>query len=233
MAISGHKFYKSVKADVLGDGFGVFLDNRRLVTPAKNPLIVPSLKAAELIALEWENQGDNIDTDTMPITRLVNVAIDRAQLTRNKLIAEIQKYASSDLCCYRTSAPQILYETQCKIWDEHINWVKSKFNIEFIAKSDSLGLFQTEETLNKTGEIAQKYDDICLTILAFVTALAGSAILGLRLVEKEITPEELFKAIRIEEDHNATIWGYDDEDLSKANAKLEDLKSAFLLVNAI
>ncbi len=222
-----------MKADVLGDGFGVFLDNRRLVTPAKNSLIVPSLKAAELIALEWENQGENIDTDTMPITRLVNVAIDRAQFTRNELVSEIQKYASSDLCCYRTSAPQILYETQCKIWDEQIDWVKNKFSITFIAKSDSLGLFQTEETLNKIGEIAQEYDDIQLTILAFVTALAGSAILGVRLVEKEITPEELFKAIRIEEDHNAAIWGYDDEDLSKANAKLEDLKSAFLLINAI
>lgn len=233
MAISGHKFYKSVKADVLGDGFGIFLDNRRLVTPAKNPLILPSLNAAQLVASEWENQGDNIDTDTMPITRLVNVAIDRAHLTRNELVAEIQKYASSDLCCYRTSAPQILYESQCKIWDEQIKWVKDRFDVEFIAKSDSLGLFQTDITIKKIGEISQKYDDIRLTILAFVTALAGSAILGLKLVEKAASPEEIFKAIRIEEDHNANIWGYDDEDLSKANAKFDDLKSAFALINSI
>ncbi len=231
--MSGHKFYKSAKADVLGDGFGVFLDGRRLVTPAKKPLIVPTLNSAKLIAHEWEMQGENIDTNTMPITRLVNVAIDRAPLTRPELVEEIKKYASSDLCCYRTKSPQILYDAQCKNWDNHIHWIKNKFDIEFITKDDSLGLFQHVDSLNKIGKIAQKYDDIRLTILAFATALAGSAILGLRLVEKEISPDEIFKAIRIEEDHNAKIWGYDPEDLEKAKGKLADIKAAHKLINAI
>lgn len=229
---NNNKFYKTAKADKLGDGFGVFLDGRRLVTPAKKPLIVANLALAQLIANEWNKQVDKIDTNIMPITRLVNVAIDRTPLTRDEIIAEIMKYASSDLLCYRTSKPQVLFETMGIMWDDVINWVNSKYAINFIVKTDSLELFQTKETLSKIGEIAAKYDDLHLTILVFLTALTGSAILGLSAIEKHLDAKEIFAKIRIEEDHNAKIWGYDDEDLAKAEGKKSDLEAAFAIINS-
>lgn len=224
-----NKFYKTAKADKLGDGYGVYLDGRKLSTPQKKVLILPNLASAQLIADEWNAQKDKIDTNSMPITRLVNVAIDRAPLTRDALCDEVQKYASTDLLCYRTSSPEILYQNQCELWDCEIIWINEFFKTNFIAKTDCLDLFQTQETLNKIRDKAQNYDDLRLTILAFVTAIAGSAILGFGLVEGRLIESEIFQKIRIEEDHNAKIWGYDDDDLKKANGKLSDLKAARML----
>lgn len=228
-----NKFYKIAEVNNLGDGFGVFLDGRRLVTPAKKSLIVPNILLAQLIANEWNAQEKEINTATMPITRLINVAIDRTPLTRQEIIEEIKKYASTDLLCYRTSKPQILFETQNAQWDSEIAWINSKFDINFIAKADSLELFQSNETLNKIGEIANNYDDIHLTILVFITALAGSAILGIAAIENHLNEVEIFNKIRIEEDFNAKIWGYDEDDLLKAEGKKYDLKAAFAAIASL
>jgi chaperone required for assembly of F1-ATPase len=231
--MSNNKFYKNAKADILENGYGVFLDGRRLVTPAKKPLIVSTIASAQLIADEWNAQDKIIDTNTMPITRLVNVAIDRAPLTRDALCEEVAKYASTDLICYRTSAPEILYKKQCELWDCELEWFAQKFGISLIGKSDSFEKFQSSENLAKIQNLASEYDDLCLTILAFVTALAGSAILGFAMLNKHLSDNEVFTKIRIEEDHNAAIWGYDDEDLSKANARLSDLNAAYKLICAL
>lgn len=225
-----NKFYKLASANVLNEGFGVFLDGRRLVTPAKKPLIVPNLKIAQLICDEWNAQDKEINTASMPITRLINVAIDRLPLTRGETIEEVKKYATSDLLCYRTSKPQALNETQSLEWDYVINWMNEKFGLNFIAKSDSLELFQDPKTIEQIGIIANKYDDIRLTILIFIIALAGSAILGFAAIENYLSKEEIFHKIRIEEDFNAKIWGYDDEDLAKAEGKKSDLNAAYKII---
>ncbi len=217
------RFYKTVEVAPLGAGFGVFLDGRKLKTPAKKDLVLQNSAAAQLIASEWRVQGELIDTNSMPITRLVNVAIDRTPLTRTAIIDEIRKYASSDLLCYRTTRPAALFQNECELWDSEIEWCKSRYDIAFIAKSDSFELFQTENTLSAIGKIAENFDDLILTVFVFLTTLTGSVILALAMLECRIDAHAVFKRIRIEEDHNATIWGYDDEDLAKAKAKLGEL----------
>lgn len=228
-----HRFYKTVEVAPLGAGFGVFLDGRKLKTPAKNDLVLPNAAAAEIIAAEWRAQGDIIDTNSMPITRLVNVAIDRTPLTRAAIVEEIRKYASSDLLCYRTSSPAALYQNQCELWDIEIEWFKSRFDIVFIIKNDSFELFQTETTLNSIAKIAENLEDLSLTIFVFLTTLTGSVILALAMLECHLDAKSVFKKIRIEEDYNASIWGYDDEDLAKANGKLAEILACEKLIRSI
>lgn len=227
------KFYKTAKADVLENGFGVFLDNRKLVTPAKMPLIVANIEIAQLVADEWGAQIDEIKTASMPITRLINVAIDRTPETRELLCDEVRKYASSDLLCYQVIAPQILAQTQAQIWNPILDWAKTDLGLEMIVVKDSLALVQAPQSLEKVREIAIGFDDLRLTILAHVVALTGSAILALAFLNGRIAAKDCFDAIRIEEEHNAKIWGHDYEDLDKAKEKLCELEAVEKLIKAL
>ena len=71
------RFYKDVSvAEGEGGEHVIALDGRPVRTPAKNPLSAPTLALAELIRAEWAAQGEFIDPATMPVTKLVNTAID-------------------------------------------------------------------------------------------------------------------------------------------------------------
>lgn len=227
------RFYKSVTTGPLGDGYGVFLDGRRLVTPAKKPLIVAGDAAAKLIAAEWDAQTETIVTASMPITRLVNVAIDRAPETREALADEVRKYVSSDLLCYPVSAPEKLANRQNETWQPILDWASQELGMNMKVAANSLALIQDEETLNKARELAADYDDLRLTTLTFLTGLLGSAILAFGMLKNYLQAEQAFAAIRIEEEHNAEIWGHDYEDQDKAEAKLADLKAVEKLLNAL
>ena len=60
----------------------------------------------EAIAEEWRAQGEEIDPRTMPLTRLVNSALDGVVRDIESAIADIVRYAGSDLVCYRAAEPE-------------------------------------------------------------------------------------------------------------------------------
>ena len=73
----GKRFYKSVSVAPEGAGFVILLDKYRLKTPGKKAadkktLLLPGQGIADLVAAEWDAQGDKVDPRTMPITRLLN-----------------------------------------------------------------------------------------------------------------------------------------------------------------
>ncbi len=53
------------------------------------------------VAAEWERQSEIIDPADMPLTRLLNSAIDGVAHTMAETRADILGYAGSDLLCYR------------------------------------------------------------------------------------------------------------------------------------
>jgi hypothetical protein len=61
------RFWKEV-AVVEGDRFGITLDGRRLKTPAKADLAVPTRALADAIADEWRDSGEEVDPRAMPLT---------------------------------------------------------------------------------------------------------------------------------------------------------------------
>lgn len=227
------KFYKVVETKPLENGFGIFLDGRALKTPAKHALLLPSFTAAQIIAAEWDTQIDEIKPASMPLTRLVNVAIDRTPNTRGAIIDEVAKYATSDLTCYRVSAPQKLAAEQAKHWDPVLEWAAQDLGIKLKPAIDSLALIQSESEIEKVKSTAQNLDDLRLTILGFLVSLTGSAVLGFALLHGAIDANSCFAAIRIEEEHNAQIWGHDYEDLDKAKEKLADLMAVEKLILAL
>jgi chaperone required for assembly of F1-ATPase len=70
---------------------------------------------------------------------------------------------------------------------------------------------------------AARLDDYALTALTFATGVAGSAVLGLALVDGWMDGDTAFKAIRVEEDWQAQLWGADPDEMSLAQVRRRDL----------
>jgi len=73
------RFYRTAEAVEADGGHGIALDGKPVRTPADRPLAVPGAALARAIAGEWAAQGETIDRDTMPLTRLACTALARRQ----------------------------------------------------------------------------------------------------------------------------------------------------------
>ena len=111
------RFYKEAIAAPAEGGYGIFLDGRPVNTPARRPLVAPSQPLAEAIAAEWAKQGETIDPATMPLTKLMNTALDGVAAQMAEVEADVAKYAASDLICYRAGEPASLAAAQSAAWD--------------------------------------------------------------------------------------------------------------------
>jgi chaperone required for assembly of F1-ATPase len=126
------RFYTKAGAGEHGGGFALLLDGRLAKTPAKAALILPTLAAAEAVALEWEAQGEEINLASMPLTRIANTAIDGVAFAMEAVAAEIVKYAETDLVCYRASGPESLVRAEAEAWDPILAFAASRLNARFI-----------------------------------------------------------------------------------------------------
>ena len=100
------RFYRTVEVrEVEGGRHALTLDGRGARTPARNALSATSRALMLKVAAEWERQRETIDPADMPLTRLLNAAIDGVARTMAETRAEILRYAGSDLLCYRAEAP--------------------------------------------------------------------------------------------------------------------------------
>lgn len=222
------RFYKNATIESCLDknsnaGFRILLDGRKLSTPQRNEFVLQNEALANLIADEWNDQGEFLNPNRMPVTRLLNVVVDKAADTRQAMINEVKKYAASDLICYRVSGPDGIAKVQHELWQPVIDWIKDTHNLEFVTFTDSFTVGQKPDTLESFGDIVGNLDDLQLTSLTLLTDVMGSAILAFAFINRVIDAETAFKAIRIEEDYQASIWGADDEDLEKSAHKRNDI----------
>lgn len=208
------RFYKTVGVEAEGSGFVIMLDQYRLKTPAKKAadkktLMLPDEKTARLVAAEWEAQGEKIDPRTMPITRLLNVAIARTPETREELIAEARKYAGSDLLCYRSAESRLYLEHQTENWDPILSWAAA----QGVALETTEGLSviaQAESSLDAAAEFARGLDDIALTLFVHLLATFGSTVLGMAVMQGRLTMEDAFTQSRLDEIWQIKYWGQDE-----------------------
>ena len=116
--------------------FALPLDSRAAKPPGGNDLALPTLAAARALANEWPAVGEIIDPALMPLTRLVNSAIDGVAPRLAITVAEIAKYAGSDLVCYRAGEPQALAYAQADAWDPILAFAqKSSALLSFARKA--------------------------------------------------------------------------------------------------
>jgi len=204
------RFYKEVSTDVRPDGYSVLLDGISLKTPGKLLLIAPSLHIANLVASEWDAQTDEIKPETMPVTRLLNVATEQTPHNREKLIAEARRYAGTDLLCYRAVQPVRLTERQSNLWNPVLSWAESQ-GITLKTTQGVKAIDQADQSLNKVADYANAKDNLELTLFVHLIAVFGSAILSMAVIEKHITGQNAFALSRLDNLFQIEQWGKDDE----------------------
>src|SRR6516162_3845106 len=93
------RFYKTVEVREADGRHALMLDGRQARTPGRNPVAATSRALMLKVAAEWDRQRETVDPADMPLTRLLNSAIDGVARTMAETRADILRYAGSDLIC--------------------------------------------------------------------------------------------------------------------------------------
>jgi len=205
------RFYKAVEVAPAEGGFAVRLDGRTPRSPGNRPLLLPTQALADLIAAEWDGQGEHILMATMPATRLAYTAIDRLGEAHADTAAEVARYAGADLTCYRAEGPGSLVERQARGWDPLLAWARDELGMALEAAEGIVHRSQPPRSLERAQALAEALDDFALAALAHATGLLGSAVLGFALQRGRLSGTEAFALSRLDEAFQEERWGTDAE----------------------
>ncbi|RDJ27305.1 ATPase [Bosea caraganae] len=225
------RFYES--AGVLErDGlFHVALDGKTARTPARKPLAVSSRPVAEALAAEWQAQDQDIDPAVMPITRLVNSALDGVADQHEAVRAEIVRYAGSDALCYRAGEPDNLVERQRAIWDPIIAGTEAALGARFTLAEGVMFAEQPADALEAVARrVAELPAPLALAGAHNIMTLTGSAILALALADGRLDAEQTWAAAHLDEDYQIGIWGQDEEAAERRIIRRKEFDAAALLL---
>lgn len=207
-------------------GWQVLLDGRVLRTPGKLPLILPTGSLAEAVAAEWQAQADLIHPETMPLTRAANSAIERVAPQRAEVAAMLSAHAETDLLCYRAGHPQDLVQTQARDWQPLLDWAEARYGARLVATTGLMPVPQAPQALAALAGAVAGFGPFGLTALHDLVTLPGSLVLGLAVTEGRLSVEEAHRLARLDEDHQAALWGRDEEAESMAGARLAAMRTA-------
>ena len=204
------RFYKSVKVDEAEGQWRVLLDGMQLRTPGKLKLAVSSKAIAEKVAAEWEAQAEHINPSLMPVTRLVNVAVEQTPNRRADLVAEARRYAQTDLLCYRAPQPRMLIERQSEAWDIWLAWAEGQ-GLTLKTTESLQAIEQPCESLDALDHFSKSLDNLPLTLFVHLIAVYGSVILGLAVMRGALSAEAAFNLSRVDAIYQIELWGEDEE----------------------
>ncbi|WP_157018978.1 ATP12 family chaperone protein [Mesorhizobium xinjiangense] len=228
------RFYKEVAVSPVDEGHAVTLDGKTVKTPGRAVLAVPARAAAELIAAEFSAQGEEMDPVSMPVTRLVNTAIDGVAADTQAVLEDILRYASSDLICYRAEAPQRLVELQAEAWDPVLDWARDRLGARLLLAEGVIHVEQPREALAALGvHLSMRSEPLRLAGLHVMTSLTGSALLALAVDEGLLTVDEAWTVAHVDEDWNIAQWGEDAEAAARRAKRLVDMRAAAALLEAL
>ena len=205
------RFWKLTEVRPEGAGFTVTLDGRPVRTPAKAPLIVPSLAMAEAIAAEWDAQVETVDPREMPVTRGANAAIDKVRIQHDEVAELLAAYGDSDLLCYRADSPEALVARQAEAWDPLLDWLEEAFGVRLTVQSGVMYVAQPPAALARLRAEVHGMTDFELAGFHDLVSLSGSLVLGLAATRDLRPVEELWALSRVDETWQAEHWGVDEE----------------------
>ncbi len=224
------RFYKAVRVVPAEGGFTVRLDERNVRTPGKKLLAVRDRSLAEVIAAEWDAQGKTIDPRTMPLTKLVNVALDRVSAEALAVQAEIVKYAGTDLICYRAETPEGLAAAQEEAWSPLVAWASEALGARLRLAQGIVHVMQEDGVGDAVARAVAGLDVLRLAALHLAMTLTGSAIIALALSRGRLAAEEAWAAAHVDEDWQMAQWGADEIALAARAARRRDFDAAVLVL---
>jgi chaperone required for assembly of F1-ATPase len=229
------RFWTKADIETTGGGYLLKLDGLTAKTPAKRDLQTRHESVAYAMAEEWNAVGEELDVFAMPLTRLLNVALDSVEDTRDEVVGATLAYLGSDLLCYRAESPEKLISQQSEMWDPVLQWAEQAHGIRLVTAGGIIFAEQPEQTLEKGRALLSNIagDVEVLTAFHIATSLCGSFLLSLALHDTFLNAEEAWKAAHIDEDWNANLWGEDREALMARKARQRDFDAAAFVLRSV
>ena len=228
------RFYTNVGVGETDAGFGPTLDGKPIRTPAKAALALPTRALAEAIAAEWAAQGEIVEPDTMPLTKLANSAIDGVARTMTATVDEVAKFAETDLVCYRADSPETLVAAQSQRWDPVLAFARAALGARFVCTQGVLHVRQPETAVGAVRDAvaaiaAAPAGALRLAALSVMTTLTGSVLIALAVARDAMTPEAAFAAANVDEDYQMRHWGADADALARTERRRREMLAAATL----
>jgi chaperone required for assembly of F1-ATPase len=220
-AWAAKRFWKAASAGECEGGFTVHLDARPVKTPAKTPLVVPTMKMAQALAVEWDAQSGVINPATMPLTRAANSALDKVAPNFEAVVDELAGYGGSDLLCYRADSPAQLVARQATGWDPLLAWSHSDLGAPLRVTAGVIPVPQPHDSLQNLRAHVAGHSAFHLAALHDLVAITGSLVLALAVARNRLSAEQAFDLSRIDEAWQVEQWGADEE-ATATEAKRKD-----------
>jgi chaperone required for assembly of F1-ATPase len=226
------RFYEHAAVGPHEGGFAVLLDGRVAKTPAKKPLVVARHDVAEALAEEWEAQAGDIDPATMPLTRLVNSAIDRVAGEMAAVRDDLVKHAGNDLLFYRAAGPQSLIDAEERLWSPILMAAERALGVRFVLAEGIAHVAQDARALAAIAQAIAEYEPLALAALHSMTTLTGSALISLAVSRGDLTAAAAWEAAHADEDWQFSHWGRDEAALGERVVRWREMEAAALLLGA-
>lgn len=227
------RFWTAARVTAEAGGHAVLLDDRPLRTPARAALRLPTPALARAVAAEWEAQERRVRPETMPLTRAVNVAIDRVAPARAHVAAELARYGETDLICYRAAAPEALVAAQASAWDPLLGWAAEALGARLTPVQGVMFAPQPAPALAALHAAVDRFDPFELTALSELVALTGSLVIGLATAHQPNRAPDLWAAAHVDEAWQARQWGEDAEAAATLAARQGDFLQAVRLLELL
>ena len=228
------RFYRTVDVRDEHGAHALMLDGRAARTPGKSRLAAASRPLMLKVAEEWARQGETLDPADMPLTRLLNTAIDGVARRMAATRAEIAAYAGADLLCYRAEEPEALAERQRAAFDPVLDWAAERLGARLRQAAGVIHVVQPPEALDAVRAALDQFDDpMALAALAAMTHLTGSTLLALAVAHGRMTAEEAWRAAHLDEDFQAERWGVDAEAMARRAARWAEFEAAAEMLVAL
>lgn len=220
------RFWKTATVVAEDDGFAIALDNRRVKTPAKQPLILPTEGLANLIAAEWEAQQGLVNPETMPTTRMANSAIDKVIPQYDEVAGLLAAYGDTDHLCYRATWPPALIARQEAEWDPVLDWAADALNARLNTTRGVVHVAQDPGTLTRLHNHVADLGHFRLAAFHDLVSMSGSLVLAFATARQHISPDQAWTLSRIDESWQIEQWGEDEDAAAVAALKAQAFHQA-------
>lgn len=216
------RFWETAQSVETEGGFAIELDGRRVKTPAKADLILPTAPLAKAVAEEWNEVAETIDPRAMPLTGLANAAIDRIAADKENFACAIARYGESDLTCYRADEPELLVSWQVEAWDSLLAWARRRYDVDFATCSGVMHVAQPAETVRRLSHEVATLDPFQLAGLSLMVTIGGSLVAALAVYEEMMPAEAAWEAVSLDDRWQLEQWGDDPEARAVLDARRRD-----------
>lgn len=221
------RFYSAAAVEPSAEWFRLVLDGRPARTPAGKPLAVASQALAAELAAEWNAQADVIDPAAMPLTRIINVAIDAVGAAREGVIDDIARFAASDLVCYRAGEPARLAVEQAARWDPVLAHAADVLGARFVLSEGVMFVEQPSESLSRIRAVIDRESSpLRLAALHVMTTLTGSVLIALAHAAGALDADAAWEAAHVDELYQESVWGADEEATERRSVRRRDFMAA-------